>query len=110
MLPDPTLDLGDLGDLPMHVGHQRRNADITLDTDSFMAGSLEQPRGYDEEDDLQLEEDMLDLDIGEDRDLDDLLQGSDSMEIGRDAPPARDFADDLFDDSRMSLDLGPSSG
>lgn len=108
LLPDPTLDLEELSDFQLHAGHQRRNADITLDPDSFM-GSMEQPRGYDHDDDLQLEEDMLDLDIGEDRDLDDLLQGSDSMEIGRDAPPARDFADDLFDESRMSLDLGPDT-
>ena len=113
LLPDPTLDLGGLGDLPLHAGHQRRNADITLDADSFIGSMEQQPRAYDRDDDLQLEDEILDIDIGEDRDmavggggLDDLITGSDSMEIGRDAPLGRDIADDLFDDSRMSLDLG----
>ncbi|KAF8543836.1 Rec8 like protein-domain-containing protein [Trichophaea hybrida] len=110
LLPDPTLDLGDLGNLPLQPGHQRRNADITLDPDSFMS-SMEQPRAYDHDDDLQLEDDILDIDIGEDRDmtiggLEDLIAGSDSMEIGRDAPLGRDIGEDLFDESRMSLDIG----
>jgi len=73
--------------------------------------SMEQPRGFDRDDDLQLEDDILDIDIGEDRDmtiggLEDLIAGSDSMEIGRDAPIGRDIGEDLFDESRMSLDIG----
>ncbi|KAI5813607.1 Rec8 like protein-domain-containing protein [Pyronema omphalodes] len=110
LLPDPTLefDLGNLlDDLPAQPGHQRKNADITLDSGSFIS-SMGQARAYDQEEDLQLEEDLLDIDIGEDRDIgvENLLGGSDSMEIGRDAPLARDIAEDLFDQSRMSLDLG----
>ena len=102
LLPDPTLDLGGLGNLPMRLGHQKRNADITLDPDSFVS-SLEQPRGFDRDNDLQLE-DALDLDIGEDRDLtmDDLIMGSDSLEIGREAPLGGDLEGDLFDE----LDIG----
>ncbi|KAI5802079.1 Rec8 like protein-domain-containing protein [Pyronema domesticum] len=110
LLPDPTLefDLGNLlDDLPAQPGHQRKNADITLDSGSFIS-SMGQARAYDHDEDLQLEEDLLDIDIGEDRDIgvENLLGGSDSMEIGRDAPLARDIAEDLFDQSRMSLDLG----
>ncbi|KAA8899629.1 Rec8 like protein-domain-containing protein [Sphaerosporella brunnea] len=108
LLPDPTLDLADLGILPLQPGHQKRNADITLDSDSFV-NSLEQPRGFDG-DDLQLEDDILDIDIGEDNmnmigGLEDLM-GSDSLEIGRDAHVPRDIGEDLFSESRMSLDLG----
>lgn len=110
LLPDPTLDLGGLGNLPLRSGHQKRNVDITLDPDSFVS-SLEQPRGYDHDDGLQLEDEILDIDIGEDRDmsmggLEDLIMGSDSLEIGRDAPLGRDLDGDLFDESRLSLDLG----
>jgi hypothetical protein len=108
LLPDPTLDLGDLGDLPLKPGHQKRNADITLDEDSYMS-SMEQPRGFGRDDDLQLEEDILDIDIGEDREiggeLGELMSG-DSFEIGRDAPHHRDVGEDLFDESRLTMDLG----
>jgi len=73
--------------------------------------SLEQPRGFDHDDDLQLEDEILDIDIGEDRDmpmrgLEDVIMDSDSMEIGRNAPLGRDLDGDLFDESRMSLGLG----
>jgi cohesin complex subunit SCC1 len=110
LLPDPTLDLADLGLLPLQPGHQKRNADITLDPDSFIS-SLEQPRGFEHDDDLQLEDDILDIDIGEDNNmniggLEDLMAGSDSLEIGRDAPIPRDVGEDLFSESRLDLDLG----
>jgi cohesin complex subunit SCC1 len=110
LLPDPTLDLADLGILPLQPGHQKRNADITLDPDSFIS-SLEQPRGFEHDDDLQLEDDILDIDIGEDNNmniggLEDLMAGSDSLEIGRDAPMPRDIGEDLFSESRLDLDLG----
>lgn len=94
LLPDPTLDLGDFGELPLEAGHLKRNADITLETDSFLS-SLEQPRGYDREDDLQLEDDILYLDIGEEHE-------PPQPEIGREAPPEAA----PFDESRMEFDLG----
>jgi len=108
LLPDPTLDLGDLGDLPLKPGHQKRNADITLDEDSYMS-SIEQPRGLGRDDDLQLEEDILDIDIGEDREigggLGELMSG-DSFEVGRDPRLPRDVGEDLFDESHLTMDIG----
>lgn len=120
LLPDPTADLPDLGDLPFNTdAHVSRRQDITLDNSQFLHDSVEHGLGISSRDDddlLEMEED-LGLDIGEDSgavtprpgpgrattvarpSAADFSEGI-SFEIGREAPPSA-AGDDLFSDSRM---------
>ncbi|KAK6358750.1 sister chromatid cohesion protein 1 [Orbilia blumenaviensis] len=112
LLPEP-LDFDRTMTVGTRAGVSRRE-DITLgDADDFLVGDsqLEIGRGGTQvanhnilnlEDDLQLEDD-LGLDIGDDlgldiTDNDPFADASLSMEMGRDAPMARDLADEFSRD------------
>ncbi|KAI5778588.1 Rec8 like protein-domain-containing protein [Geopyxis carbonaria] len=111
LLPDPTLDLGDLDmgdDLPLGLDpkHTARGK-ITLDDDETLYIDS-QPRGT--IGDLIMEPE-LDLDLGEDIGIGKSTRGKDfsellsDVEIGRDAPMERSMGADFFNDSNLS-DLG----
>lgn len=117
LLPDPTLDLGDLGQLPFDSdAHISSNANITL-SDEFFLDSIDRGRGpgADAQDDFEngLLDDDLNLDVDPDEEVtprpvrttmraksEELLSESDfASEIGRRAPAPLD--DDLMSDIRM---------
>ncbi|KAL7274648.1 sister chromatid cohesion protein 1 [Rhizina undulata] len=128
LLPDPTLDLAELGELPFETAaHIGRKADITLDESRQFLGSIEQARAARgevsfefEEEPLQLEDD-LELDIGPmpgeetprphraatiAREISlgpfDLPEIEEiSMERGREAPPERGIGEELFPEEMM---------
>lgn len=117
LLPDPTLDLGDLGKLPFdstaHISHREA---ITLSDDFLLDNTMEigLGSGLEPQENDGLEEFDLGLDIGEPEDITPrparvarrarsigpLSEADISSEIGRDAPMTRDIEDDLMD-SRM---------
>ncbi|RPB00614.1 hypothetical protein L873DRAFT_1827546 [Choiromyces venosus 120613-1] len=121
LLPDPTLDLGDIGELPFDSDALlSRRPTITLAEDSsqFLQESIEMevgrrgPEGRDVGFGLQLDD--LDLDVGEEAEtprpqraatvargvsegvMSDILEAT--PEVGRRERPARDFRDDLLSD------------
>lgn len=115
LLPDPTLDLGDLGRLPFdsnaHISHREA---ITLSDDFLLDNTMELGLGSNIQEDGDLGDLIdLDLDIGEPEDTTPrpgrlarqarspgLQMESDGFEMGRDAPAERDIGEDLMD-SRM---------
>lgn len=115
LLPDPTLDLGDLGKLPFdsnaHISHREA---ITL-SDDFLLDPIDTGLGpsLEPQDNYELELDDLGLYVSETEELaprpvrttrrgrsPELLPESDiGSEIGREAPAPRDVRDDLIDSS-----------
>lgn len=117
LLPDPTLDLADIGELPFDSdAHLARRQGITLAEDSsqFLQESIEMEvgrRGPEERDvGFGLQLDDLDLDVGEEAETPrppraaTVARGESEAlevtpEIGRRELPARDFRDDLLSEA-----------
>ena len=128
LLPDPTLDLADIGELPFDSdAHLARRQGITLAEDSsqFLQESIEMEvgrRGPEERDvGFGLQLDDLDLDVGEEAETPRPPRAATvalevTPEVGRREPPARDFRDDLLSEAmeveyeaeakRAELDIG----
>ncbi|KAG0136874.1 Rec8 like protein-domain-containing protein [Tuber indicum] len=113
LLPDPTLDLGDIGELPFDSdAHLSRRQIITLAEDSsqFLQESIEMevgrrgPEGKDIGFGLQLDD--LDLDVGDEAETPRPQRAT--PEVGRRELPARDFRDDLLSET-MEVEYEPEA-